>query len=69
MKESYYTAILGAAVFGLSVVTIIFTPLSFAVTLLALPGDSIYLKTAADKKRTIANWTGEIGHSLRTGLS
>jgi hypothetical protein len=67
IKESHYTAILGAAVFGLSVVTIVFTPLSFAVALLALPNDSVYLKAAADmsdKKSTIVNYTGKIEHPL-----
>jgi hypothetical protein len=72
VKESHYTAILGAAVFGLSVVTIVFTPLSFAVALLALPNDGVYLKAAADmpdKKQTIVNYTGKIEYPLPMAFS
>jgi hypothetical protein len=67
IKESHHTAILGAAVFGLSVVTIIFTPLSFAVALLALPDDGVYLNNATDTtyKHTIAKYTGNIEFPLR----
>jgi hypothetical protein len=64
IKEANYTATLGAAVFGLSLVTIIFTPLSFAAALLALPSDGIYLNTTADThtKRTITRYTGKIAY-------
>lgn len=55
MKESHYAALLGAAVFGLSVVTIIFTPLSFAVALLAVPENSTIAGTI--NHGTVAKWT------------
>jgi hypothetical protein len=43
MKESHYTSLLRGAVFGLSVVTIIFTPMSsiLALALLAVPNESL----------------------------
>lgn len=39
MKEAHSTAIMSAAVFGFTLITIIFTPLSFIISLLALPVD------------------------------
>jgi hypothetical protein len=68
IKEANYTALLGAAVFGLSLVTIVFAPLSFAVALLALPKDGLYI-TLDDNRSLVAKYTGEIGHSLRMALS
>jgi hypothetical protein len=72
IKEANYTALLGAAVFAFSIVTIIFTPLSFAAALLALPNDGIYLNTTADTvhtKRTITRYTGKIAYPPRMALS
>jgi hypothetical protein len=69
IKESSYTAILGAAVFGLSVVTIIFTPLSFALALLALPLDGLFIGPPEDKKLFVAEVTGEIEPSLPMAVS
>lgn len=59
MKESHYTALLGAAVFGFSIVTIIFTPLSFMMALLAVPNDSLLVGPVADgrKKLFVGRWT------------
>jgi len=39
LKEAHSTAIMSAAVFGFTIITIIFTPLSFIVSLFALPID------------------------------
>jgi tetrahydromethanopterin S-methyltransferase subunit B len=39
IKEAHSTAIMSAAVFGFTIVTIIFTPLSFIISLFALPID------------------------------
>jgi hypothetical protein len=66
IKEANYTALLGAAVFGLSLVTVVFTPLSFAVALLALPSDGVYLNATdtIHMKRTIAKYTGKIEYPL-----
>jgi hypothetical protein len=69
MKESHYTALLGGAVFGLSVVTIIFTPMSFILALLAVPNESLLLGslerqgngTDAEGRRSnfVRRWTGK----------
>jgi hypothetical protein len=69
IKESHHTAILGAAVFGLSVVTIIFTPLSFALALLALPLDGLFIGPPENKKLFVAEVTGEIEPSLPMAVS
>ncbi len=39
LKEAHTTAIMSAAVLGFTIITIIFAPLSFAVSLFALPID------------------------------
>lgn len=69
MKESHYTALLGGAVLGLSVVTIIFTPMSFILALLAIPNESLLLgslekqgnDTGAEGRRRnfVRRWTGK----------
>lgn len=61
MKESHYTALLGAAVFGFSVVTIIFMPMSFILALLAVPKDSLLVGSVrAERKRYfVGKWTGK----------
>ncbi len=47
LRESHATAIMSAAVFGFSLITIIFTPLSFVMALFALPIDQ-FKKTQFD---------------------
>ncbi|KAK1069179.1 hypothetical protein LTR74_004986 [Friedmanniomyces endolithicus] len=54
MKESHWTAVMGAAIFGFTVVTIIFTPLSFVMALLAVPTESLLM--ADDHKRRFLGW-------------
>jgi hypothetical protein len=39
LKEAHTTAIMSAAIFGFTIITIIFTPLSFIISLFALPID------------------------------
>lgn len=41
IKESHAAAVMGAAVLGFTIVTIIFTPLSFVIGILALPIDQL----------------------------
>lgn len=70
MKESHYTSLLGGAVFGLSVVTIISTPMSFILALLAVPNESLLLGTTemqgngtdVGERRGdfVRKWTGEL---------
>lgn len=63
MKESHYTALLGAAVFGFSIVTIIFTPMSFVLALLAVPDDSLLVAPVKEerKRHFVGKWTGKSG--------
>lgn len=58
MKESHYTALLGAAVFDFSVVTIIFTPMAFVVALLAVPDNSLLVAPAKHKNAFLGKVTG-----------
>ncbi|KAM0722799.1 hypothetical protein Q7P37_002241 [Cladosporium fusiforme] len=51
VKESHYTVLIGAAVFGFSLVTIIFAPLSFALALLAVSEDSLFVKPIGDGRK------------------
>jgi len=55
LKESHTTAIMSAAIFGFTIITIIFTPLSFAVTLFALPIDRF------QKDQVPSVWGGQTG--------
>ncbi|KAI1328077.1 hypothetical protein F5Y16DRAFT_164982 [Xylariaceae sp. FL0255] len=45
MRETHATTVMSAAIFGFTVITIIFTPLSFMVGLFALPVDQFQLNT------------------------
>jgi len=70
MKESHYTTLLGGAVFGLSVVTIIFTPMSFILALLAVPNEGLLLGTTEmqgngtdvgeQRGNFVRKWTGRL---------
>lgn len=62
MKEAHYTALLGAIIFGFSVVTIIFTPMSFILALLAVPNDSFLVNSLLPKEKGpfIRKWTGKV---------
>lgn len=55
MRESHATAIMSAAVFGFTIITIIFTPSSFIMSLFALPID----RFQQNQKRS--RWTDEAG--------
>lgn len=61
MKEAHYTAVLGAAVFGLSFVTSVFTPMSFILALLAVPKDSVLVDPQPDghKGHFVRRWAGK----------
>ncbi|KAF2963387.1 hypothetical protein GQX73_g10198 [Xylaria multiplex] len=50
MKEAHSTAIMSASVFGFTVITVIFTPLSFVVALFALPIDEFDKGKAGNDK-------------------
>lgn len=41
LRESHSSAIMGAAVLGFTIITIIFTPLAFVISLFALPIDQL----------------------------
>ena len=60
MKEAHHAAVLGAAVVGFSVVTILFTPMSFILALLALPESSFLIRQATrdEKSEFLRLWTG-----------
>lgn len=69
LRESHATAVMSAAVFGFTVITIIFTPLSFVMSLFALPIQSfqdsqIQSRWADDvgmyTTSYIGKWTGKI---------
>jgi hypothetical protein len=66
MKEAHYTAVLGAAVLGLSFVTIVFTPMSFILALLAVPKDSLLVEPVPDgyKRHFVRKWTGKSQYDL-----
>lgn len=52
MKESHYSALLGAAVLVFSIVIIIFVPMLFILALLAVPSDSLLVDSVqAENKR------------------
>ncbi|KAK0354388.1 hypothetical protein LTR94_012912 [Friedmanniomyces endolithicus] len=53
-KESHWTAVMDAPVFGLAVAIIISTPLSFVMARLAVPRDSFFM--AEDLKRRLLQW-------------
>jgi len=60
MKEAHATAIMSAAVFGFTLITIIFTPLGFAISLFGLPIEG-FKKTGDDMytSRYIGGWLSE----------
>jgi len=68
LHESHATAVMSAAVFGFTIITIIFTPLSFLTSLLALPIDQ-FQKNQVDSPWStgtrmystnyIGKWTGK----------
>jgi len=55
MNESHVTAIISAAVFGFTIITIIFTPLSFIVSLFTLPIDRF------QKQQVPSLWNNQTG--------
>lgn len=55
LQEAHATAIISAAAFGFAVITIIFTPLSFAMSLFALPIDRF------QESQIPSRWTSEAG--------
>jgi hypothetical protein len=55
LKETHATAMMSAAVFGFTIITIIFTPLSFVVALFALPIDQL------QRAQIQSRWTDEAG--------
>lgn len=55
IRESHRTAIMSAAVFGFTLITIVFTPLSFFATLFALPVDSF------QGSQTLGRFSNETG--------
>ncbi|KAF4632926.1 hypothetical protein G7Y89_g5196 [Cudoniella acicularis] len=55
LREAHTMAIMSAAVFGFTIITIIFTPLSFVVTLFALPIDRF------QKQQIPSVWTDQAG--------
>ncbi|PMD47078.1 hypothetical protein L207DRAFT_150585 [Hyaloscypha variabilis F] len=55
LREAHTMAIMSAAVFGFTIVTIIFTPLSFVVALFALPIDRF------QKQQVPSVWTDQAG--------
>lgn len=61
MKEFPYTALLRAAVFRFSIVTIIFVPMLFILALLSVPRDSLLVDSvkAEHKRFFIGKWTGK----------
>jgi hypothetical protein len=66
LKETHLTTIMSAAVIGFTIVTIIFTPLSFLASLLALPIDDLqrHQITSSDGSSSyttnyIGKWMGE----------
>lgn len=64
LRESHVTAVMSAAVFGLTVITIIFTPLSFVMSLFALPIQSFQQRQipsvwADDAGMYTANYIGK----------
>jgi hypothetical protein len=69
LHESHATAVMSAAVFGFTIVTIIFTPLSFLMSLFSLPIDQ-FQKHQVDSPWTtgtrmystnyIGKWTGKL---------
>ena len=69
IKEAHNTAIMSAAVFGFTVVTIIFTPLSFLVGLFALPIDQFQrnqIPSDGDSgtypSNYVGKWIGKYAH-------
>jgi hypothetical protein len=66
MKEAHQTAVLGAAVLGLSFVTIVFTPMSFILALLAVPKDSLLVEPVPEgyKRHFVRKWTGKSQYNL-----
>ncbi|KAF1959699.1 hypothetical protein CC80DRAFT_308762 [Byssothecium circinans] len=55
IREAHSTAVMSSAVFGFTVITIIFTPLSFVVSLFALPIDRF------QRHQIESRWTNEAG--------
>jgi hypothetical protein len=63
MKEAHNTAILGAVIFGFSVVTIIFTPMSSILALLAVPEKS-FLVPETGNAQSIRLWRVKVKLAL-----
>lgn len=67
LQESHSTAVMSAAVLGFTIVTIIFTPLSFVMSLFALPIDQFQTKMADSggtktySSSYIGKWAGKCG--------
>jgi hypothetical protein len=68
LKEAHSTAIMSSAIFGFTIITIIFTPLSFIIALFALPVDrfqhqqvpSVFTSDAGMyRSRYIGEWLGK----------
>ena len=63
MQEAHSTAVMSAAVFGFTIVTVVFTPLSFVVSLFALPierfKDHQDEATGAYSTNYIGKWAGK----------
>lgn len=61
MKRSHGTALLGAAIFGFSVVTIIFTPMAFVVALPGVPDDSLFVGPIRERQKRVfvGKWTSK----------
>lgn len=55
LRESHATAVMSAAVFGFTVITIVFTPLSFVMSLFALPIQSF------QQRQIQSTWTSDAG--------
>jgi Mg2+ and Co2+ transporter CorA len=55
MSEAHSAAILGTLVFGFTIITIIFTPLSFAISVFGLPIDRL------QGKQIVSRWTNDAG--------
>lgn len=54
-KEAHATAVMSAAVFGFTIVTIIFTPMSFMISILALPIQKL------QKNQMVSRWSTDSG--------